>query len=295
MVKHRFGGSWTDDKLTRIRKYLAAYTTIFQSNERARHFRTTYLDAFAGTGTRTDSAPSDDALDGSLFDVAADADAESLKKGSARIALEVEPQFDRYIFVEQNAKRVAELESLDKKFPGRDIRVERAEANSFIRAWCAETDWKRNRAVVFLDPYGMQVDWTTVEAIASTKAIDVWWLFPLGVAVSRLLKKKQLPPARFAQALTRIFGTEKWKSAFYHSSEEATLFGPETTIKKTADFEELGSFVVGRLRSVFAGVASNPLELRNSKDVPIYLLCFAAGNKKGAPTAVEIAEHVLKA
>src|SRR5688500_3095197 len=27
----------------------------------------------------------------------------------------------------------------------------------------------------------MQVDWTTVEAIARTKAIDLWVLFPLGI------------------------------------------------------------------------------------------------------------------
>jgi len=295
MVKHKFGGSWTDDKLERIRKYLAAYTTISHANKRARYFRTTYLDAFAGTGTRTDSAQSDRSEGGSLFDLAADSDAKSLKDGSARIALEVEPPFDHYLFVEQDADRAAELESLRTMYSGRGIRVERAEANTFLCSWCSETNWRRNRAVVFLDPYGMQVDWTTVEAIASTKGIDLWWLFPLGVAVSRLLKKEELPSERFAQALTRIFGTDKWKSALYRSREEATLFGPEMTIKKTADFEELGSFVVGRLRSLFAGVATNPLALRNSKDVPIYLLCFAAGNKKGAPTAVDIAEHVLKA
>jgi hypothetical protein len=37
--------------------------------------------------------------------------------------------------------------------------------------------------------YGMQVDWTTVEAIARTKAIDLWVLFPLGIGVNRLLTK----------------------------------------------------------------------------------------------------------
>ena len=37
----------------------------------------------------------------------------------------------------------------------------------------------------------------------------------------------------------------------------------------------------------------NPLRLRNSKNVPLYLLCFAVGNPKGAPTAVNIAEDIL--
>ena len=49
-----------------------------------------------------------------------------------------------------------------------------------------------------------------------------------------------------------------------------------------------------RLKTVFAQVAPNPLILTNSKEVPIYLLCFAAGNPKGAPTAVKIAKDILK-
>ena len=35
-------------------------------------------------------------------------------------------------------------------------------------------DWSSHRAVLFLDPYGMQVEWTTIEAIARTGAIDLW-------------------------------------------------------------------------------------------------------------------------
>jgi hypothetical protein len=48
------------------------------------------------------------------------------------------------------------------------------------------------------------------------------------------------------------------------------------------------------LKTVFAQVVPNPLILTNSKGVPIYLLCFAAGNPKGAPTAVKIAKDILK-
>lgn len=47
----------------------------------------------------------------------------------------------------------------------------------------------RRRAVVFLDPFGMQVEWRTIERIGQTKAIDLWILFPLGVAVNRFLTK----------------------------------------------------------------------------------------------------------
>jgi hypothetical protein len=37
----------------------------------------------------------------------------------------------------------------------------------------------------------------------------------------------------------------------------------------------------------------NPLPLRNTKNIPIFLLCFAASNPRGAKAAVKIAQHIL--
>lgn len=53
--------------------------------------------------------------------------------------------------------------------------------------WTEQKNWKSHRALVFLDPYGMQVEWKTIKSIAVTQAIDLWILFPLGT-VNRLLK-----------------------------------------------------------------------------------------------------------
>jgi three-Cys-motif partner protein len=294
MGKHRFGGSWTTDKLERVRKYLAAYTKIFKTNVRAKHLRTTYVDAFAGTGTRVDSPADDAVLGNSLFGLTGDSDVDSFKKGSARIALEVEPPFDEYIFIERNAERAAELESLRTAFAARDIRVERAEANAFLRSWCSQMNWRRNRAVVFLDPYGMQVEWRTIEAIADTEAIDLWWLVPVGIGLNRLLTSGGPPPLEWAEALTRSLGTDEWRSVFYARSDEPMLFPDDVSEHKVAGVDILGRFVLDRLKSAFADVAANPLTLRNSKNTPIYLLCFAAGNPKKARTAVNIAQDILK-
>jgi hypothetical protein len=45
------GGAWTEQKLACLQKYLQSYCQIFSKNERARYFRTHYVDAFAGTGS----------------------------------------------------------------------------------------------------------------------------------------------------------------------------------------------------------------------------------------------------
>lgn len=304
--EHYFGGSWTEDKLARVRGYLGAYTTIFTANERARHFRTSYVDAFAGTGARADrSAAALEEAEGRLFeDAEADPEARSFKRGSARAALDVEPPFDAYVFVDRNPAHAEQLRRLGEEYPekaGR-ISVEAAEANAFLRRWCAETDWGSNRAVVFLDPYGMQVDWSTVEAIAATEAVDLWVLFPLGQAVNRLLTRRRIPEGALADRLTRHLGTEDWKDEFYRAADaepdepQQSMFEvleEDRGILKTASLEAIGAFFVQRLDELFAGVAPNPLMLRNSRNVPIYLLCFAAGNPRGAPTAVRIAQHLL--
>ena len=294
MAKHTFGGDWTTEKLERLRKYLAAYMTIFTKNPNAAHFTTIYVDAFAGTGHRVDSTKRT-VSDKGVGEIE-DQEAESFKKGSARIALECEPSFQLFIFIERDATRVSELDALRSQVPHKvnRVRIEQGDANAFLKKWCLETNWKKHRAVVFLDPYGMQVEWATLEAIAATKAIDLWLLFPLGVAVNRLLTKAGPPPSEWAAALTRIFGTPDWKQAFYPKKSEETLFGTEETERKNATLEAIGKFFVARLETIFAKVADNPLPLLNTKKTPIYLLCFAAGNPKGAATAVKIAQDILK-
>ncbi|MEW6381284.1 MAG: three-Cys-motif partner protein TcmP [bacterium] len=202
---------------------------------------------------------------------------------------------DQYIFVELSSDFVMGLESLRQQFPQKANRIDivREEANSFLQSWCEKQNWRTTRAVVFLDPYGMQVEWKTIDAIAHTKAIDLWILCPLGQAVNRLLTKNQPPSDSWAARLTKFFGTEEWKKAFYRTPKQTTLFGPEDSLQKNADFDSIGKFFINRLETVFVKVAQNPLPLRNSRNVPIFLLCFASANPKGAPTAVKIAQYIL--
>ena len=109
MAKHRtqteFGGAWTQQKLECLAKYLNAYTTIFHKNPRARHFETTYVDAFAGTGyMKAPEIPLSQFMAELLEGV------EDYQKGSVIRALEVEPGLDHYIFIEKDAERFQELQ-----------------------------------------------------------------------------------------------------------------------------------------------------------------------------------------
>jgi hypothetical protein len=71
------------------------------------------------------------------------------------------------------------------------------------------------------------------------------------------------------------------------------LFGGQPDTVKDADFKRIAQLWVDRLKTVFPEVAPIPLPLRNSKNVPIYLLSFAAANPRGGKTAVKIAQDIL--
>jgi len=291
-LQHQFGGSWSQQKLTALEKYLKAYITIFSSNSKAKKLITNYVDAFAGTGYRS---PEERLKVGGFFDEPYDEDSQDLQKGSARIALEIIPSFDRYLFIDKKPEHIAELIKLKDEFVKIEDRIEiiQGEANEVIRKWCRETNWNMNRAVVFLDPYGMEVEWASVEAIAETRGIDLWVLFPLGVAVNRLLTKDHIPTGAWEDRLTFFFGTDEWKDEFYKETKRNTIFGEEELIIKRANFRSIGNFFVHRLKTVFHEVCAEPLALYNSKNVPIFLLYFAASNPKGAPTAVKIAQDII--
>jgi len=286
-----FGGDWTQEKLLRVKRYLWAFTTALKNQ----NFNLVYIDAFAGTGYR--KLKIDESGMDTLFPDQTGEDAEALHSGSARIALEMEPSFSWYYFIEQDGEKCTELEKLRGEFPdkARQIRIINGDANEALQGIC-KVPWKqkRLRGVLFLDPFGMNVSWETIEAVARTEAIDIWYLFPLGVGVNRLLKKDGNIPDGWRRRLDNIFGNSDWEGIFYQKQVMPSLFGDEEVVTKVGDFGQIADYFVQRLRTVFPGVANNPLQLMNSRSNPLYLLCFAASNKGGAKLALKIAEHILK-
>ena len=278
-MSHDFGNidAWTKDKLDKVRDYLDAYLIALKNQ----NFRLEYIDAFAGTGYVTrkfNVAPQ------TLFELEETVTLKDFIDGSARVALQTEPPFAKYTFIEKHVQRCKELENLKTEFPSlsESIQVINGEANDFVQQLC-RMDWidSRRRAVMFLDPYGTQVSWKTLKAIAETMAIDLWILFPIGT-VNRLLNRNGRIIEGRRKRLNTLFGDEIWFDSFYSREESRILFSdvPQEKYIKTASFESIAAYFVDKLRAVFADVAPNPL-------------CFAAGNPNGAPIAVRIAKHIL--
>lgn len=274
-----FGGSWTEQKLNCVSKYLSAYTTIMNKQ----NFKFAYVDAFAGTGYR--ELKLDEDQKEILFPELISQEILNFRQGSVRNALEVKPRFQKYFFIEQDEHNFSELKKLKDEFVQKqdflpdDIECLQSDANTFLDDFCNK-EWERHRALVFLDPFGMQVEWKTIQSIAKTKAIDLWLLFPIGT-VNRLLKRNGDIRPSIQEKLNLFFGNETWYDVFYKIAQQIPMFEVQNQWVKTGDiFIEIERYFVKRLKEIFSGVAEKPLPLRNSKNVPLYLLCFAAGNPK---------------
>lgn len=293
---HRFGGDWTEVKLGILASYLQSYTTALKHQ----HFETLYIDAFAGTGYRTPRSAKSGQPD---LPALARRERRGLLDGSARKALQVDPPFDRYVFIDRDPKHVEELERLARASPHLHIEPMQGDANAVVRGLCGES-WQGRRGVLFLDPYGMQVEWSTLEAVAATRAIDLWLLWPFGIGLNRLLVRDGDIPEGWRRRISTMLGTDDWTQHLYQTpppggAEQLDLFGDGTQTEEErvekVSMDRLAAYMLERLDTIFAGVAENPAWLHNSSHCPLYLFCFAVGNPspKARKLALKIAGDIL--
>ncbi len=287
-MAHTFGGDWTEDKLEVVRRYFDANAKA-QKNQ---HFAKWYVDAFAGTGERTGVVRSARGVAPLFGDDAGEVN--EVKEGSVRIALGIEPPFDRYILIDLDKGHVVALEALRQEFPTRTIDIRTGDANEVLEELCRSTHWRNTRAAIFVDPYGMQVNWSTLEALAATKAVDIALLFPTG-PLNRMLTRHGNIPAEWAKRIDDHLGPCDWRTEFYKEVEieQIDLFSPENSgPQKTMNVDGLRLFVLNRLKSIFAFVGDEQLELKNSRGAVLYHLFIICANPSSA--AVNLANRLAR-
>jgi three-Cys-motif partner protein len=274
---HVHGGSWTDDKLLVMQSYFGLYAKALKN----KRFKKWYIDAFAGTGERVDTrkAKSEDQMP--LFGAESEEILRS-KDGSVRIALGIDPAFDRYVFIDKADNHIAALRALKEDYPGHNIEVLSGDANIVLREIARDMNTSTTRAAIFIDPYGMQVDWETLRALSATKAVDIALLFPTG-PLNRMLPKHAIVPAEWAARIDSHLGPCEWRTASYAVTPDPDLFSAHSTaIKKMVSPDGLRRFVYERLSSIFAYVCDQQLEMKNSKGAVLYHLFIICANDSEA-------------
>jgi three-Cys-motif partner protein len=273
-------GPWAREKLDALGQYLRYYTNVLKNQTWCRG--TIFVDAFAGPGLSPVRTSASSHGQTSLFQAGgASIDHAVIEylQGSPRVALEVANPFSRYVFIDSKQQRVRELEALRMEYgTSRNVEIRQGDANAEINNLLeGRLDWRVHRGVVFLDPFGMHVHWTTIERIAKTRAMEVMINFPLGMAIQRLLTKSGEIPQDWQDALDRYFGSPDWREHDYEDTPG--LFGAVTR-KISGSGLRLLEWYCRRLQDTFGHVSSARL-IKNTRGGHLYYLVWAGPHERG--------------
>jgi three-Cys-motif partner protein len=264
-------GIWSElIKHNILREYLPARRRILHKNRHWFPGGDYYVDGFAGAGEAR--------IRGHELRV----------KGSPRIALDVEHPFDHYWFIEMNRSRRAQLENLSTEYSEQRIRVLDGDCNEAITEKVTPVVRRehKSRGFVFLDPFGMNLHWKTIEAVAKTHALETIINLP-----TMAMCRGGLPNAvdgltqAHVERMGRLWGSSEWKECFYES--RPGLWGPHTVKAGPSGASKIGANYKERLQTVFPFV-SDPLVVHNTKGAPIYCLLFAGPNETGWKIAGQV-------
>ncbi len=196
-----WGGLWTKVKLEVVDRYLKFYATALKKTR----YNLWYIDGFAGDGF---------SYGGEL--------------GSPLRALAYE-RFNKFVFIDKSKKCIYSLRDIVyKKFPEQYHKVEFicGDVNDIIPR-IIDPNWRNNnRGVVFLDPFGFQVKWKTIQNLANSRAIDLWLLIPVESMMRLLFKDYSKIPPSIIRRLEQFTGLSEnnIKEIFYNKPKQPTLF-----------------------------------------------------------------------
>ena len=282
-----FAHADTEKKLQVVQSYLERFLQVMSNQV---YVETVYIDAFAGSGTIP--FPKSGELLKTLID------ADEFAVGSALRAINLKRRFSRYIFIEKSRQKLNELDEMVRKQndPPQNVEFICGSANEELLRLCPMLKKSNVRAVVFLDPFGNQVDWWTLDALAQTHHVDLWYLFPAMLGVYRQIGNEhaKMTPEQVA-SLNSLFGPHNWKNAFIKREEKQDLFGPNEHDVKVADVNDITRFKIECLETIFkGGVLKRWLPLGRN-NAHWYSLIFAmanpSANAKKAGHA--IANHIM--
>ena len=261
------------------------------------YWQTIYFDGFAGYGKRGNYIGDED----SFLKVFENVDKEEffVYEGSVARILKLEKPFifNWYYFIDTNSKYISNLGKLRnsaKHIDEKRIIIRQDNCNKQLVKF-GNALHKNNKlaALIFLDPFGMQINWGSIKQLKNTRS-DIWILIPAGVAVNRLLDKKK--KLKHRKKLENFFGLsiEEIGNIFYNSTTENTLFGiNEVTSKVNDPINKIIEIYVKQLKTIWKFVTNKPLVLKNSKNSPIFHFLFASNNQNAYKIASEIIDKEL--
>jgi len=262
-------GYWSEVKLDIIQKYASAYSTIISKQDYIRGH--VYIDGFAGAGTHISKTT------------------KQFVAGSPRNALNVEPPFTEYHFIDLNSGKVDLLREMSSECE--NVKVYEGDCNKIlleqILPLVKYSDFKR--ALCVLDPYGVHLDWEVMYTAGQMKSVEIFLNFSVMDMNMNILRRNRskVDETQIAR-MDAFWGDSSWREAAYIKAP--SLFD-DIDIEEKTNNDAVAKAFQKRLKEV-AGFAfvPDPIPMRNTTGATVYYLFFASPNKTGGRIVKDIFE-----
>jgi three-Cys-motif partner protein len=258
-------GYWSEVKLEIVRDYAKAYSTVL--NKQASIQSYLYLDGFAGAGVHISKATG------------------QFIPGSPLNALNVQPPFHEYHFIDLDGGRAGSLRELSGDRS--DVFVYEGDCNKVLLEKvfprCQYSDYRR--ALCLLDPYGLHLDWAVLYRAGQMRSVEIFLNFPvMDMNMNVLWRNPDKVQTNQAARMDKFWGDSTWREAAYTTTPG--LFGG---IEEKAESQVVAEAFRERLKAV-AGFAfvPEPLPMRKTNGGILYYLFFASPNKTGHKIVTDI-------
>lgn len=197
----------------------------------------------------------------------------SMIRGSATLALSVNPPFSKYFFIELDDNKIKELEKLRSSFPNHNVEIFHGDCNIEISKVLQKVA-DNNPFLALLDPQAGDLYWDTIQKVSKKNKAELLINFPFGMAINRYMPLEDGKDIddEMREKLNMIFGSESWEP-IYHERKKGTIT-PSQAREKYLDI-----YLIGLKQLGFKYYAVK--NLKNSINVHIYFLIFATRNRKG--------------
>ena len=261
-------GYWSEIKLEIIEKYAREYSKIL-TNQKKPELHHVYIDAFAGSGKHISRTTGESV------------------RGSPQIALDIDPPFREYFFIDIDGHKVAELNRIVASRP--EAHVLHGDCNSLLitEVFPSVRYEDYRRGLCLLDPYGLDLKWKVVQTAGRMKSIDMFLNFPvMDINRNVLWTNPEGVDEADVSRMDDFWGDGSWNKAAYRLTPN--LFGEVVGIKED---NRAFALAFGKRLNEVAGFkyVSHPLPMRNSKGATVYYLFFASQKR----VADDIIRHIF--
>jgi three-Cys-motif partner protein len=247
-------GYWSEIKLDIIRDYAKAYSTILTAQERPR-FHHVYIDAFAGAGVHKSKMTGEEI------------------EGSPVIAVNTQPPFREYHFIDLDGRKVAHLRRLYGQRA--DIQIHHGDCNRvMLEEVLPKVHYEDyRRGLCLLDPYGLHLNWEVIRTAGQMQTIDLFLNFPImDMNMNVFWRNPEGVDEADIARMNAFWGDESWRNVAYTPMKD-TLFDMEEKAPNEAIVEAFRQ----RLQKLaeFSNVPE-PIPMRNTTGAVVYYLFFAS-------------------